>query len=140
MIAGFFGLGAVAVAKPKEEGYDGIPHNKFVAALRYMADTIPQGNAVMLYPCGCSASGNEPPESMRFGIFLPRYCPTHDREAKRENECTVVRGTRLIHVEEAAALQSGMALGRRPTANFQFQDSEIVKLLDAYYPEVGRDA
>lgn len=124
MIAGFFGMGAVAVAKPSEPEYRSgvaisrseklldsyhellVLRPKHAAALRYMADTIPQGNAVMLYPCGCTASGpayGTIPITELDGTVehiplysiegMPRYCGEHDSERKRESECTVVRGT-----------------------------------------------
>jgi hypothetical protein len=81
---------------------------KHDAAIRYMADTIPLGNMVALYPCGCSASGSAPGHAQAYlengHLFyqvdngIPRYCSEHDPEMTREHECTVVLGRRDMAV------------------------------------------
>lgn len=56
---------------------------KFEAATRLIAERAPVGQEIALYPCGCSAQGNE----------IPRYCPEHG-DSQHTDRCHVIHGAR----------------------------------------------
>jgi hypothetical protein len=61
---------------------------KYDSVVRHLSDTMPIGNAVMVYPCGCSANGAATPG-------VPRYCSEHDTKMERENQCSVIKSSWL---------------------------------------------
>lgn len=60
---------------------------KFEAAMRVIGDRSPAGLVIALYPCGCSATGDE---------GIPGYCPTHG-DAEHTDRCHVVPGMAALN-------------------------------------------
>jgi hypothetical protein len=89
------GTSDAVVCKPGEWAYhlayqDVIDlRRKFDALVRLASESMYMGQVVALYPCGCSASGWR--VDADASADLPRYCPEHDREMKRERECTLIK-------------------------------------------------
>lgn len=91
-VAALGGIGPATVATPDMWGWSASYQDvlylrrKFEAAIRLIGDRAPFGQAIMLYPCGCSAVINEGGNNA-----LPRYCSEHGN-SEHTDHCHVIRG------------------------------------------------